>query len=56
MPARTEVLGDETIGREKALSVTRRFKPLHASLALTGGLVRVLCTIIEIPMLSMFHP
>jgi len=41
---------------EKALSVTRRFKPLHASLALTGGLMRVLRSIIEIPMLAMFHP
>ena len=56
MLARTEVLGDGTIGREKALSVPRRFKPLHASLSLTGGLVGVLRTIIEIAMLAMFHP
>jgi hypothetical protein len=56
MPARTEVLGDGTIGREKALSVPRRFKPLHTSLSLAGGLVGVLCTIIEIAVLAMFHP
>ena len=53
MPARSEGLGDEAIGREKALSVPRRFKPLHALLALTGGLVEVLRTIIEIVMLAM---
>jgi hypothetical protein len=50
------MLGDGTIGREKALSVPRRFKPLHASLALTGGLVGVLHPIIEIAVLAMFHP
>ncbi len=43
-----EVLGDGTIGGEETLSVARGLKPLHAPLALTSGLVRVLCTIIEI--------
>ena len=48
MPARAEVLRNRTIGGEETLSVARGLKPLHAPLALTSGLVRVLCTIIEI--------
>jgi hypothetical protein len=36
--------------------MARRFKPLHASLAVAGGLVGVLHTVIEIAMLAMFHP
>ena len=56
MPTRTEVLCDWTIGGEKALSVARRFEPLHLPLSLAGGLVGVLRTIIQIPMLSMFYP
>ena len=55
MPARTEVLCDRAIGREKPLSVAGGLKPLHTALTLSGGLVRVLCAIIEIPMLAMFH-
>ena len=55
MPTWTEVLGDGANGREKPLGVARGLKPVHAPLALTGGLVRVLRTIIEIPMLAMFH-
>ena len=35
--------------------MARGFEPLHVSLALTSRLVRVLCTIIEIPVLAMFH-
>jgi len=50
-----EVLGDGTIGGEETLSVAQGLKPLHAPLALTSGLVRVLCTIIEIPVLAMFY-
>ena len=56
MPTRTEVLGDGPIGGEEPLGVAGRLKPLHASLALAGGLMRVLCTVIEIAMLAMFHP
>ena len=56
MPPRTEVLGDGTIGGKEPLGLTRRLKALHAPLALTGGLVGVLGTVIEIPVLAMFHP
>ena len=55
MPAGTEVLRDRTIGRKKPLRLTRGFEPLHAPLPLPCGLVRVLCTIIEIPVLVMFY-
>jgi hypothetical protein len=56
MSARAEMLGDRPIGGEKLLGMARRLKPLHAPLALAGGLVRVLCTVVEIPVLAMFHP
>ena len=54
MPMRADVLRDRTIGRKKTLRLTRGFEPLHPPLPLPCGLVRVLCTIIEIPMLAMF--
>ena len=56
MAARAEVLRDGTIRREEPLSLARRLEPLHVSLALTGGLMRVLGAVVEIPMLAMFHP
>ena len=52
MPAWTEVLGDRAIGGEEPLCMPWRLKPLHAPLALPGGLVGVLCAIIQIPMLA----
>jgi hypothetical protein len=55
MPTWAEVLRDGTRGGEETLGLDWGLKPLHALLALTGGLVRVLCTITEIPVLSMFH-
>ena len=41
MPARAEMLRDETIGREKTLGVTRGLQSLHTPLALTGRLMGV---------------
>jgi hypothetical protein len=55
MPARAEVLGDGTIGREELLGVSRRLEPLHAPFPL-AGLMRVLRAVVEIPMLAMLHP
>ena len=49
------MLCDRPIGREEALCLTQRLKPLHAPLALTSGLVGVFRAIVEIPMLAMFH-
>ena len=55
MTARPKVLGDGTIRGKEPLGVARGLKPLHASLPLAGGLVRVLRAIIQIAMLPMFH-
>jgi hypothetical protein len=56
MPVRAKVLRDRAIGGKESLGLARGLEPLHAPLALTGGLRRVLGAIIEIPMLAMFHP
>jgi hypothetical protein len=55
MTTRAEVLPDVTVNREEALSVAGGLKPLQVVLALTSGLVGVLGTIVEIPVLAMFH-
>ena len=55
MPARAEVLRDGPIGRKEPLRLARAFEPLHALLSLACRLVRVLGTIVEIPILAMFH-
>jgi hypothetical protein len=55
MASRPEVLGDGTIGRKKALGVTRGLTPLHVSLPLAGRLVGIVCTVIEVPVLAVFH-
>ena len=52
MPARTEVLRDGTIGGEEPLGVARGLKPLHVLFPLTGGLMGVLGTVVQIPMLA----
>jgi len=50
-----EVLGDGTIRGAKALGVAWRFAPLHTPLPLTGGLVGILGTVIEVFVLAVFH-
>ena len=49
------MLGDRARGGEEPLSLARGLEPLPASLALAGGVVRVLGTVIQIPVLEMFH-
>jgi|KBSMisStaDraftv2_1062788.scaffolds.fasta_scaffold2835226_1 hypothetical protein len=49
------MLGDRAKDREKPLRVIGRLPSLPASLPLAGGLVGVLYSIIQIPMLLMFH-
>jgi hypothetical protein len=56
MPAEPEVLSDGTRSGKESLGVSGGLEPLHASLALPGRLVRVLCTVIEVAVLTMFHP
>src|SRR5262245_23733721 len=56
MPARSKVLGDRPIRREKSLRVPRGFKPLHAAFSLPRGLVRVLGAVVEVPVLAVLAP
>ena len=51
-----EVLGDGTIGREEPLGLAWCFEPVHTLLPLACRLVRVLRPIVEIAVLTMFHP
>jgi hypothetical protein len=52
MPARSKVLGNRPIGGEKPLRVARRLESLHAPFPLARGLMGVLRTVVEIPMLA----
>jgi hypothetical protein len=54
MPSWVKVLRDGTIGSKEPLSVSWRLKPLHAPLPLAGGLVGILCAVIEVAVLAMF--
>ena len=56
MPARSEVLSNWPIRGEEALHVPGGLEPLHASLPLTCGLMRVLGAIIEVAVLAVLHP
>ncbi len=49
-------MGNGFIGGEKPLSIPRGLEPSHAVRSLTGGLVRVLCSRIEVAVLAMFDP
>ena len=53
MSPRSEMLGNRPIGGKEALRVSCGFQPLHAPLALAGGLVRILRAVIEIAVLTM---
>src|SRR5215471_1734767 len=55
MPSRSKVLSDGAIGRQKPLRMTGGFEPLHAILPVAGGLMGVLRTVIEIPVLAMLY-
>jgi hypothetical protein len=55
MASRPEVRGDQTIGGEKPLGVSRRLEPLYPPLAPAGGLMRVFRAVIQSAMLPMFH-
>jgi hypothetical protein len=53
--SRSDVRRHRAIYGEEALGVPWRLEPLHAALALTGGLVRVFRPVIQVAMLAMFH-
>jgi len=56
MMARSEMLGNGTIRRQKPLRAPWRLELLHVLCALAGGVVEILGAIIEIPMLAVLHP
>ena len=56
MPSRAEVLGNGTIGGEKALSVPWGLEPLHALFPLARRSMRILTPVVEIATLAVFHP
>ena len=56
MTARSEMLGNGIIRRQKPLRAPRRLELLHVLCALAGGLVEILGAIIEVPMLAVLHP
>ena len=49
------MLSDGTTSGKESLGVAWGFEPLYALLPLAGWLVGVLCAVIEIPVLAMFH-
>jgi hypothetical protein len=55
MATRSKVVGAWSIRGEEAWCVPQGLKPLHAPLPLAGGLVGILQTILEIPVLAMFY-
>jgi hypothetical protein len=55
MPPRSEVLGHRTIRGQEPLGVPGRLEPLHPPLPLARGLMRILCAVIEVAVLAMFH-
>ncbi len=55
MPAWSKVLGDGAVRGEKPLGMARRLQPLHPSLPLARGLMRVLRMVVEVAVLAMLH-
>jgi hypothetical protein len=53
--ARAAVLGNGTIGGEKALGVPWRHEPLQTPRALTGGLMGVLGAVVQVTLLSLCY-
>lgn len=49
----SEMRGNDSVNFEKALRMPGGFEAPHPSLAFTRRLVRVLCPVIQIPMLPM---
>jgi hypothetical protein len=52
MPSWAEILGDRPIRGEEALGMPGGFEPLHAPLALAGGLVGILLAVVTEPPLK----
>src|SRR5271167_3059782 len=48
VPSRSKMRGDPTEGRQEPLGMARRFKAFHRPFPLSGGLMRILGSIIQI--------
>ena len=55
MSFRSEVSGHDTVHFDKTLRMLRRLEALHPALPLPRRLMRVLCSIVEVPALPMSH-
>jgi hypothetical protein len=55
MPTGAEICGDQTIRRQEALRVPSGLASLHPPFPLPRGLMRILCAVIEVAVLSVFH-
>ena len=55
MPSWSKVRGDAAKGRQEPLGMPHRFKAFHRPFALSGGLMRVLGAIVQIPRLPVGH-
>ena len=55
MPSRPEVCGDAAEGRQEPLRMPRRFEAFHRPFALSGGLMRVLGAVVQIPRPPVLH-
>jgi len=56
MASGLEVVGDRSVRRQKALGMPGRGEPLHTTLALTRGPMRVLTALMHLAALPVFHP
>src|SRR5262252_6045815 len=56
MPSGSKVLGNRSVRRQKALSMTRRLQPLHTILTLTRGTMGMLTPVVQIATLAVFDP
>lgn len=55
VPSRSKVRGDPTEGRQEPLGMPRRFEAFHRPFTLSGGLMRILGSIVEILRLAVGH-
>ena len=55
MPSRPEVCADAAEGGQEPLRMPRRFQAFHRPFALSGGLIRVLGAVVQIPRPPLLH-
>jgi Domain of unknown function (DUF4331) len=55
IPSRPEVCGDAAEGGQEPLGMPRRFEAFHRPFALSGGLMRVLGAVVQIPRPPVLH-